>query len=594
MIASSSTVSPTLVGHARVEGGDMMAGSKHSVLLTDARRGPHPKKRPSFPRLPRVGHRLGPYRLCLEIGRGGMATVYLAQLVGRSGLHRFVALKCIRPEFAQNQSFVEMFLDEAQIASQIHHANVCSVLDFDQHDNIFCLAMEFLSGRTLTAVHHELLKHADRWDPLRHAGWVARVIEGACEGLHAAHELRNAHGELIDVVHRDVSPDNIFVTYNGIVKIVDFGIAYASEQHHETGTGIVKGKCSYLSPEVLAGQTPDRRADIWGVGVVTWELLTQRKLFEQPSGVATLRAISEMDIPPPSSVRPGLPALLDDIVMRALDRNPAKRYQTARELGRLLNRFLVENGLVVGLAEVAEGMQALFPEGQACTRQLLSLAEQMDNVSESNPTIAVDHGQESSSVSMYVVEEVSPADKATPKAKATPAAAHGSDGAGARRWAALWPMQNRPIAALAVAAVAVIGCSVAAGWGLRGSSSAAAAAVERRAAATAAMAAAAPAPLAAMPAATVSPTAQAARAPAPTGYAVEAVPVGVEDSGVLLRLRLVPDTAGGVAEREPRLREPAPRRRTVIEPVGAPAPRSANADSPRMRSEAKTAPGNGG
>lgn len=321
-----------------------------------------------------VGDVLGAYRLCVEIGGGGMASVYLAQCCNHSGAHRFVALKCIRPEFARNPRFVEMFLDEARIAAQIHHTNVCRLLDFDEHHGTYYLVMEFLSGQTLTAVQNRILTMPEADDPLARPGVFARILEGACEGLHAAHEAQDSAGAPLHIVHRDVSPDNLFVTYDGNVKVMDFGVAYTSDHHQTTRTGVLKGKCGYLAPEVLAGGKPDRRADIWGLGVVAWEMMTQRKLFDQPNDPAILRAIAESNIPLPSKIRAGLPPLLDELVLRALERDPARRYQTAREFGRMLNRFLVERRQVVGLAEVSDFMRAVFPEGIACTRQLVKFA----------------------------------------------------------------------------------------------------------------------------------------------------------------------------------------------------------------------------
>ena len=331
-----------------------------------------------LPCKPCVGQRLGEYQLCLELGSGGMATVYLARVAGRAGLHRFVAVKCIRADLASDPTFVEMFFDEAQIASQIHHANVCSVLDFDRHDGVHYLVMEYLSGQPLSQVAREMRREPDRWPSEHLSGLVARIVADAAEGLHAAHELRNGDGELLEVVHRDVSLDNLFVTYDGNVEVMDFGVACASDQRHKTRTGFLKGKFAYLAPEVLRGAKPNRCADVWALGVVAWELLTGRRLFAKGNDMETLQAIADDPIPPPSSARRGLPPLLDDLVLGALQRNPASRYKTAREFGRLLNRFLVESQLVIGLAEVAEAMQDLFPEGRACARQLLALAEQLE------------------------------------------------------------------------------------------------------------------------------------------------------------------------------------------------------------------------
>jgi serine/threonine-protein kinase len=498
-----------------------------------------------------------------------MATVYLARIAGRSGMHRFVALKCIRPEYARDQKFLDMFLDEAQLASQIHHANVCSVLDFDQFDGVFCLAMEYLSGRSLTAVQHQLQKQPPS-DVLRHCGWVARILEGACEGLHAAHELRNLRGELMDVVHRDVSPDNVFVTHDGNVKIVDFGIAYASEQHHETGTGIVKGKCSYLSPEVLGGHTPDRRADIWGLGVVAWELLTQRKLFDQPNGVATLRAITGMEIPKPSSVRSGIPPRLDEIVMRAIERDRANRYETARELGRQLNRFVADSQLVVGLAEVAEVMNELFPEGQACARQLLNVAGQMEEASDGTSTFDV-VGTEIDGIKSC---EISVGDLAVnAKAESPEPPPPG--------WR--WPRPTLAIARVSALGLLLVACSTAVGWRLhgapRGGDNSAAANVP---APTSAPIPASPAatPTSA-PAPTAAPVSTPLPAASPSGLALEALPMGADESGaLLLRLQIVPRSVQPAAVRA---------RRTIAAPATLwPMPRPAGGAT-GVRDEARVA-----
>src|SRR5258706_5949279 len=181
----------------------------------------------------RVGDVLGGYRLCVELGSGGMASVYLAHGRSRSGVHRFVAIKCIRPELAADANFVEMFLDEAFIATQIHHPNVCDVLELDQHHGTRFLVMELLAGQTLTAVQRELSGFSsDAIGVDLRAGLLGRVLEGACEGLHAAHEAVDTRGKPLHVVHRDVSPDNLFVTYDGNVKVMDFGVAYTTSEHH--------------------------------------------------------------------------------------------------------------------------------------------------------------------------------------------------------------------------------------------------------------------------------------------------------------------------------------------------------------------------
>ncbi|MBC7171019.1 MAG: serine/threonine protein kinase, partial [Polyangiaceae bacterium] len=243
--------------------------------------------------------RLGPYRICLEVASGGMATVYLGRSPARVGRDRFVALKVAHPHLARDTTFLDMFTDEARLASRIHHPNVCRVLDFDGAAREPYLAMEFLSGENLASVfgrYAQLTRAVENGEALtldleRHAALTARVMADACAGLHAAHELRDDDGEPLHVVHRDVSPENIFLTYDGVVKIVDFGVARTARQHHRTSTGFVKGKLAYLQPEALKGSKLDRRADVWGIGVTLWELLTGKRLFRRDGDLETLRAV---------------------------------------------------------------------------------------------------------------------------------------------------------------------------------------------------------------------------------------------------------------------------------------------------------------
>jgi serine/threonine-protein kinase len=199
-------------------------------------------------------------------------------------------------------------------------------------------------------------------------------LADACEGLHAAHEACDDSGQPLDVVHRDVAPDNLFLTYDGVVKVVDFGVAKVARGRHRTRTGIIKGKMDYIAPELLRGARADRRADIWGLGAVLWEMLTLRRLFRRSTDVATLGAVLGMDITPPSKVRTGLPKELDAIVMRALARSPGERYATARDMGRDLVRFLAQRGEAVGNADLSDWMDQIFPGGRSVSRQLLQIA----------------------------------------------------------------------------------------------------------------------------------------------------------------------------------------------------------------------------
>ncbi|MGB8330731.1 MAG: serine/threonine-protein kinase [Polyangiales bacterium] len=317
---------------------------------------------------------IGRYQLCFELASGGMASVYLARAEGTPGFQKLVALKRIHPHLAEEKDYVEMFLDEARIASRITHANVCRVLDFGGADGEHYIAMEYLVGEPLSRVHRRVVANAEqRTSPLLPAR-MARVIAQACEGLHAAHELKDVDGESLRVVHRDVSAENLFVTYDGETQVVDFGIAHARQRVHHTEAGQVKGTFPYMAPEQMTAAVVDRRVDIWALGVVLWELLTLRRLFLRDGDVNTMYAVLSAEIRPPSDYRSDVPAELDEIVLKALQRNPDERWQSAREMGKALRRFLARQDELVGPAEIADWMAELFPNGEAQKRQLMEIA----------------------------------------------------------------------------------------------------------------------------------------------------------------------------------------------------------------------------
>lgn len=306
-----------------------------------------------------------------------MATVFLARTVEGMGVHRFVALKRIHAHLVAEPGFVEMFLDEGNVLSRIVHPNVCTVYDFGEEDGQYYIAMEYLMGEPLSRVAKAMKTHECGLDASRELALVTRIVADACEGLHAAHELRNANGRPLGVVHRDVSPQNLFLTYDGSVKVVDFGLVRTDQALHRTRTGIVKGKFAYLAPEALAKRPIDRRADIWALGVVLWELLTGDRLFWRSTEMDTLMAVTAGDIPPPSSVRPEIPPALDSIVARALARDPDERFATARELGQELLRFSHRCPEPIGLPDLADFMDRLFPNGRIRKQELLEVADQI-------------------------------------------------------------------------------------------------------------------------------------------------------------------------------------------------------------------------
>jgi len=323
------------------------------------------------PRAPSIT-RLGRYRLVREIASGGMATVNLAVT---EGLDKLVALKIIHPHLAQEESFVRMFLDEARLASAITHRNVCNVFDFGETDGRFYIAMDYLSGQSLRDVLRRLRKSDLQMEPRRIAVYVAYMMAEACEGLHAAHELHNSEGNPLNVVHRDVSPHNLFVTYDGNVSVVDFGIARASDRIQSTATGVLKGKFSYMAPEQMRQLEIDRRADIWALGVVLWESLTLQRLFVRSSQADTVMSVMMDRVRPPSEVLPDLPKELDAIVLKAISRSPAQRYTTAREMGRELMKFCRESGVMVSPIEIEHFMERLFEKEIAESKQLMRKAK---------------------------------------------------------------------------------------------------------------------------------------------------------------------------------------------------------------------------
>ena len=278
------------------------------------------------------------YQLIHPIAAGGMATVWLARMRGTHGFERMVALKTILPNFAREQRFRNMFLDEACIASRIEHANVAQIFDLGEQDGNLYLAMEWVNGDSLS----NLTRAAEAGGHAFPLPILLRIFADACAGLHAAHELRDERGRELNVVHRDVSPQNILISDTGIVKVIDFGVVKARGRIcEETATGVVKGKMHYVAPERALGALVDRRADVWAVGAILYRILGGRPAYEGEGNLAIIRQlVARNEIRPlPSRV----PRALARVVYRALARDPNERYASAaalqQELEGLLHRF---------------------------------------------------------------------------------------------------------------------------------------------------------------------------------------------------------------------------------------------------------------
>lgn len=274
---------------------------------------------------------VGRYRVYAELASGGMATVHLGCLLGSAGFSKLVAIKILHQEFAVEKEFVSGFLDEARLASSIHHPNVVASLDVVAEQGELLVVMEYVHGETLAALMRQARQTGDVPPP----SVVTRVICDALEGLHAAHEASLA-GQCLNIVHRDVSPQNIMVGADGNTRVLDFGIAQAALRSQVTAAGTIKGKLAYMSPEQVSGQAVDARTDIFATGVVLWEALTRRRLFFAPDSREVASLVLGSPIPAPSTIVPTLSPDLDRVVLRALERDREQRYQSAREFAQEL------------------------------------------------------------------------------------------------------------------------------------------------------------------------------------------------------------------------------------------------------------------
>ncbi len=308
--------------------------------------------------------RLGRYELITRIGEGGMAEVQLALQRGPAGFEKLVVVKLVHENLAAQKDFVDMLLDEARVAALLKHPNVVDIYDLGQADGRFFIAMEYLEGEPLLAVLRAG-REGKRLDILS----TARLVADTAEGLDAAHELRSMGGDPLELVHHDVSLGNIVVLYNGQVKLVDFGVAKATQSVSQNRR--VQGKFSYMAPEKLRGGAGDRRSDIWSLGCVLWEALTLKRLFKGGNDSDTMRQVLESEIPTPSRINGEVIPAFDPIVMRALQRDPELRYPTAKEMAADLEEVLRKEAYGGKNERIAKYMQATFKAHIDARKQLL-------------------------------------------------------------------------------------------------------------------------------------------------------------------------------------------------------------------------------
>ena len=301
---------------------------------------------------------LGKYQLVRKLASGGMAEVFLARAAGPMGFEKTVVVKRILPHLADEQNFIAMFLSEARLAAQLNHPNVVQVFDFGEADGAYFLVMEFIDGVNLRVLFR---KATEQGTPLAFT-LVARIISQACEGLAYAHDFVDpATNEPMGLVHRDVSPDNVLIARNGSVRVVDFGIAKAANQTNLTKTGTVKGKFSYMPPEQLTGQPLDRRADVFALGIVLYELLTGRKPFDTSNEAFIVRAIMYETFAPAIQFRPDVPEAMQRILDKAMAKSRDERYADCRELQSDLERFILQQGEPVSQYQLSQLVQRVAP-----------------------------------------------------------------------------------------------------------------------------------------------------------------------------------------------------------------------------------------
>jgi serine/threonine protein kinase len=305
------------------------------------------------------------YRVIERLAAGGMAEVYRAESAGLEGFKKKVAIKRVLPHLAERKKFISMFLDEARLGAHLSHSNCVQVFDIGVGDNTYFIVMEYVDGADLKAII-EWLRKARRPFPIPQAVYLTTKM---CEGLAYAHELVDEAGRPLSVIHRDVSPPNVLITKYGEVKIVDFGLAKASTQLEKSEPGIIKGKFSYLSPEAAHGQEVDPRTDLFAVGIILWEMLAGRKLFQGESDFETVKQVQRAEVPPISRLNPSVDKQLEDIISRSLSREADKRFQSARELGRALSGWMFETRSNMMAFDIAELVQSVVRDRQKELRE---------------------------------------------------------------------------------------------------------------------------------------------------------------------------------------------------------------------------------
>ncbi|HVG61401.1 MAG TPA: serine/threonine-protein kinase [Hyalangium sp.] len=325
------------------------------------------------------GERIGKYQIITQLSVGGMAELFLGFTSGPGGFRKYVAIKRILPHVRSHDAFVRMFLDEARITAALSHPNIAQVYELGHQEDGLFLAMEFIAGRNLDQV---TAAYERRQQPIP-LGLSVAVMRDVCLALHSAHTFTNASGQHSPIVHRDVAQKNVMVAYDGVVKLLDFGIAKARDSLERTRAGMVKGTAGYMSPEQVRGEPLDGRSDLFAAGVVLWELVTGQQLFKAENPRDEMTSILDTPILPPLHASEPMPEELIAVILKALERDPKNRFQSGKEMARALER--AAGRLMFDVDQRAAVMQELFEEKMAVTRELL---ESANAVVDSGPVMA--------------------------------------------------------------------------------------------------------------------------------------------------------------------------------------------------------------
>ena len=363
----------------------------------------------------------GDYFLLEKLNTGGMAEVYKAKTFGVEGFERIVAVKKILPTIAEDKEFISMFIDEAKIAVQLQHANIVQIFDLGNISGDYYIAMEYVAGHDLRVIFDRCVRTNQKLD----IGCVCYIISKICEGLDYAHNKKDASGEPMNIIHRDISPQNILISYDGDCKLIDFGIAKATNKSSATQVGILKGKFSYMSPEQVSGKANlDRRSDVFALGIVLYEMLTLKRLFLGASDFETLEKIRKVEVSPPTLYNSDIPEKLEDIVLKALEKDVDARYQTAAELQNALQRFMFSENIYYSAKELSDFCHKMFAQEIALeqkkvefykelTRDVLMQAKKPSTDAEDDTSFYDRHNVPKMSSVQY--EVVKPARQSAPK-----------------------------------------------------------------------------------------------------------------------------------------------------------------------------------